>query len=191
MTSVPQRFSWFALQVRTRHESGVANILEGKGYELFLPLYKCRKRWSDRIKDVDLPLFPGYLFCRFNPQDRLPIVSTPGVIQVVGYNRLPVAVEESEIQAIQTMAASGLPNRPWPFLEVGDPVRIETGPLRGLEGHLIDFKGNHRFVLSISLLHRAVAVEIDSISVKPLRESSAQRAKSKAEPQLRPVPLTL
>jgi transcription antitermination factor NusG len=191
MTSGLDRFSWFALQVRTRHEVGVAGILEGKGYELFLPLYKCRKRWSDRIMSVELPLFPGYLFCRFNPQDRLPIVTTPGVIQVVGYNRLPIAVEDSEIRAIQTLVTSGLPNRPWPFLEVGDPVRIEAGPLRGLEGLLIDFKGNHRLVLSIALLHRAVAVEIDSVSVKSLRAPSSQRARNSSEAQLQPAPLTV
>ena len=187
MTNVSQRFSWFALQVRTRHEVGVANILEGKGYEMLLPIYKCRKRWSDRIKEVETPLFPGYLFCRFNPHDRFPIVTTPGVIQVVGYNRQPVAVDDSEIQAIQTMMASGLPNQPWPFLEVGDRVRIEAGPLRGLEGLLIDFKGNHRLVLSVSLLHRAVAVEIDSISVKSMRTPSPARTADKAAARFRTV----
>jgi transcription antitermination factor NusG len=190
MTIVPQRFSWFALQVRTRHEVGVAGILEGKGYDLFLPTYKCRKRWSDRIKDIETPLFPGYLFCRFNPQDRFPILSTPGVIQVVGYNRVPVPVEESEIHAIRTTVSSGLPNQPWPFLEVGDRVRIEAGALRGLEGMLVDFKGNHRLVLSVTLLHRAVAVEIDSISVKSMRAASAPRLK-KQEAQLRPVQVAI
>ena len=186
MTNGHQELSWFALQIRARRESGVASILEGKGYELFLPLYTCRKRWSDRIKHVETPLFPGYLFCRFNAQDRFPILSTPGVIQVVGYNRLPVAVEDSEIQAIQTLVASGLPNQPWPFLEVGDRVRIEGGALRGLEGILVEFRGHHRLVLSISLLHRAVAVEIDSASVKSLRASPDLRSKA-AEAALRPL----
>ena len=101
------------------------------------------------------------------------ILSTPGVIQIVGCNRMPIPVDESEIQAIQTLVASGLPNQPWPFLEVGDPVRIDNGPFRGLEGMLIEFKGSHRLVLSITLLHRSVAVEIDSVSVKSLRTSSA------------------
>jgi transcription antitermination factor NusG len=120
---------WFALQVRTRHEAGVANYLLGQGYESFLPLYKCRKRWSDRIKEVQTPLFPGYLFCRFDAQDRLPIMKTPGVMQIVGVNRVPVAVDESEISAIQTLAGTGLPNQPWPFLQVGERVRIESGSL--------------------------------------------------------------
>jgi transcription antitermination factor NusG len=184
MTNSTQNLSWFALQIRTRHEVGIAQVLEGKGYELFLPLYKSRIRWSDRIKAVEKPLFPGYLFCRFNPQDRFPILSTPGVIQVVGYNRTPVPVDDSEIQAIQTLAASGLPNQPWPFLEVGDRVRIESGALTGLEGVLVEFKGHHRLVLSITLLHRAVAVEIDAAAVKSMRESSSHA-------QLRPVQIAV
>jgi transcription antitermination factor NusG len=92
MTDIPQPFSWFALHVRTRYETRVASFLEGKGYQLFLPVHTCRKRWSDRIKNVETPLFPGYLFCRLDPQDRLPILKTPGVIQIAGYNRVPVPV---------------------------------------------------------------------------------------------------
>jgi transcription antitermination factor NusG len=169
-----EEYPWFALQVRSRRESCVADYLRGQGYEWLLPLYKCRRRWSDRIKEVQTPLFPGYLFCRFDPQDRLPILKTPGVIQIVGVNRTPVAVDEAEISAIQTMVAAGVPNQPWPFLQVGEKVRIESGSLCGLEGILLDFKGSHRLVLSISLLQRSVAVEIDSAFVastsqQPLR----------------------
>jgi transcription antitermination factor NusG len=160
-----EEYPWFALQVRSRRESCVADYLRGQGYEWFLPLYKCRRRWSDRIKEVQTPLFPGYLFCRFDPQDRLPILKTPGVIQIVGVNRTPVAVEESEISAVQTLVAAGVPNQPWPFLQVGEKVRIESGSLCGLEGILLDFKGSHRLVLSITLLQRSVAVEIDSAFV--------------------------
>lgn len=166
---------WFALQVRTRHEPGVANYLQGQGYESFLPLYKCRKRWSDRVKEVHTALFPGYLFCRFDPQDRLPVMKTPGVMQIVGVNRVPVPVDEGEISAIQTLVASGLPNQPWPFLQVGERVRIESGSLCGLEGILMDFKGSHRLVLSITLLQRSVSVEIDCAFVAAT--ASPQRSK--------------
>jgi transcriptional antiterminator NusG len=162
---------WFALQVRSRYESRVAEHLSGKGYEIFLPFYKCRKRWSDRIKDVEAPLFPGYLFCRFNPLNRLPILTTPGVIQLVGFNRVPHPVDEGEIDAIQRFVASGIPSQPWPFLQVGDRVRIESGPLRGLEGILIEFKGNHRLVVSVTLLQRSVAVSLDSTLVSSVRAS--------------------
>jgi transcription antitermination factor NusG len=184
------KFPWFALQVRSRYEQGVADHLDGKGYELFLPLYRCRKRWSDRVKEVEAPLFPGYLFCRLNPQDRLPILKTPGVIQVVGSNRTPTAVDEHEIQAIQAMVASGIPNQPWPFLATGDRVRIESGPLSGLEGILVEFKGNHRLVLSVTLLQRSVAVEIDSAFVTSLRSFSGPRGE-RAASQVRAVPLAV
>jgi transcription antitermination factor NusG len=184
------KLPWFALQVRARYEQGVADHLDGKGYELFLPLYKCRKRWSDRIKEVEAPLFPGYIFCRLNPLDRLPILKTPGVIQVVGINRTPTAVDEHEIQAIQAMVASGIPNQPWPFLATGDRVRIESGPLSGLEGILIEFKGNHRLVLSVTLLQRSVAVEIDSAFVRSLRSSALPRLE-RAPSQVRAVPVAV
>src|ERR1700683_4167541 len=167
----PAIVSWFALQVRGRQEVNISENLASNGYEWFLPLYKSSKRWSDRIKEVDSPLFPGYLFCRFNQHDRLPILKTPGVIQIVGFNRVPAVVEECEINALQTLMAAGVPNHPCPFLELGDKVRIESGPLRGLEGILMDFKGHHRLVLSVTLLQRSVAVEIDSALVTPVTTS--------------------
>jgi transcription antitermination factor NusG len=169
-------YPWFAVQVRTQREEGVAEYLTGKAYEWFLPTYKRRRHWSDRVREVQVPLFPGYLFCRFDPQDRLPILKTPGVIQIVGYNRVPVPVDEQEISAIQKLVASGLPNQPWPFLAVGDKVKIESGPLRGLEGILASVKGNHRLVLSVTLLQRSVAVEIDSAFVESLRSARVPRA---------------
>jgi transcription antitermination factor NusG len=137
---------WFALQVRTRHETGVAGFLEAKGYKQFVP---------------------GYLFCRFDPQHRLPILKTPGVIQIVGYNRIPTPIDEMEIDAIQTLIASGLQTQPWPFLAVGERVRIESGALRGVDGIVVKMKENHRLVVSITLLRRSVAVEIDSALVEP------------------------
>lgn len=168
--------SWYALQVRGRQEFNISEHLASNGYEWFLPLYRCSKRWSDRIKQVDSPLFPGYVFCRFDPLDRLPILKIPGVIQIVGFNRQLVAVDEDEIRAIQALVASGVPNHPCPYLEVGDKVRIESGPLRGLEGLLVEFQGNHQLVLSVSLLQRSVAVKIDSASVTSARTSVTPRA---------------
>lgn len=176
MDTLPIRYPWFAVQVRARHELGVAEHFQAKGYEWFLPLFKDRKRWSDRIKQVESPLFPGYLFCRFNPQDRLPILKTPGVTQIVGYNRIPVPVDETEIDAIRTLVASGVPNRPHPFLEVGNKIRIEAGALRGIEGILLEVKGNRRLILSITLLQRSVAVEIDSEAVSVVSSPQLARA---------------
>ncbi|MGH9733372.1 MAG: transcription termination/antitermination protein NusG [Candidatus Acidiferrales bacterium] len=159
---------WFAVQVRAKHEIGIADYLTAKGYEQFLPLYKCRKTWSDRIKEVQAPLFPGYLFCRFDPSDRLPILKTPGVVQIVGNGRSPIPVCDTEIAALQQAVASGLPNQPWPFLHTGDKVQIEAGPLRGLEGVLAAFRGSRHLVLSVTLLQRSVAVEIDCAFVSPI-----------------------
>jgi transcriptional antiterminator NusG len=170
------RFPWFALQVRMRYEAGVADHLKGKGYEWFLPLYKARRRWSDRIREVDAPLFPGYLFCRFNPHNRLPILKTPGVTQIVGYNHVPIPVDEHEIEAIRRLVASGVPNFPCAYLEVGSKVRIEAGALRGLEGVLTELKGKRRLVLSITLLQRSVAVEIDSDAVSVVRALQVARS---------------
>jgi len=166
--SLSAGFPWFALQVRSRYEKNVASILDGNGYEWFLPTYRCRRQWSDRTKDVELALFPGYLFCRFNPQDRLPILKTPGMISIVGTAKIPTAVDETEIVALRTLVASGLPRQPWPYLQVGQRVRIEHGALTGLEGILLQHKGHDRIVLSVTLLQRSVAAEIDSTWVVPI-----------------------
>ena len=182
----PDLFPWFALQVRTRYEAGVADQLSRQGYDRFLPRYKLRKRWSDRIKEADAPLFPGYLFCRFNPHDRLPILKTPGVIQIVGFKTGPAFVDEAEIRSIQTLVAAGVPHQPWPFLAAGDRVRIESGPLLGLEGILTEVRRSYRLVLSVTLLQRSVAVEIDSASVTAINPSRPRQAE-KSDSQERQV----
>ncbi len=165
-------YSWFAVQTKSRYENLVATLLRGKGYELFLPVYKSRRRWSDRIKELELPLFPGYLFCRFNPLDRFPILVTPGVMQVVGVGKIPIPVDDLEIAALETAIRSGLPRQPWPFLQIGQKVKIECKPLCGLEGILVEFKGRHRLVLSVTLLQRSVAVEVDDTWIRPIPFSS-------------------
>jgi transcription antitermination factor NusG len=161
-------YPWYALRVRSRCEHTVATHLQGKGYGSLLPLYKCRRRWSDRFKEIELPLFPGYVFCQFNPLNRLPILSIPGVVHVVGVSKTPLPIDESEIAAIQAAVKSRLPSQPWPFLKVGQRVRIEYGPLCGLEGILLDFRGRQRLVISVTLLQRSVAVQIDGSWVGPM-----------------------
>jgi transcription antitermination factor NusG len=165
---------WFALQVRTRWESSTAVLLSGKGYQTFLPTYKTKKRWNGRPREVDAALFPGYVFCQFDAQKRLPILVTPGVIAVVGRGRIPLPVDDSEIAAIQTVVSSGFRVEPFPYLEVGQKIRIESDSLEGLEGILINFKGNHRIVVSVSLLRRSVALEIDRSCVKPVGPDRAR-----------------
>lgn len=162
MPATTDSHNWFAVQVRTRWEASTAVLLDGKGFEVFLPTYRASKGWGSRSrKEHSAPLFPGYVFCRFDASNRLPILITPGVIAVVGRGKVPLPVDESEISAIQAIVTSGFRPEPWPFLEVGQRVRIDADPLRGLEGILLSFKGGSRIVLSVSLLKRSVALEID------------------------------
>lgn len=153
--------------MKSRWEGCTALFLSGKGYETFLPEYRLTRRWGSKTRKVSAPLFPGYIFCRFDPQKRLPILVTPGVVSVVGRGRTPVPVEDSEIASIQTVISSGLPAEPWPYLEIGQKIRIEDEALRGLEGILVDFRGKRRIVVSVSLLRRSVALEIDRSRVRP------------------------
>lgn len=174
-----QDLRWFALQVRTRWESSTAVLLSGKGYQAFLPTFKVRKRWNGKFREIDAPLFPGYVFCQFDAQKRLPILVTPGVLAVVGRGRTPLPVDESELLSIRTVVSSGFRAEPWPYLEVGQKIRIESDALQGLEGILINFKGNQRIVVSVTLLRRSVALEIDRSCVKPVgygRESAFKPA---------------
>jgi transcription antitermination factor NusG len=166
-------YAWYALRVRSRHEDVVALHLHGRGYESFLPLYKSRRRWSDRFKEIELPLFPGYVFCRFDPLNRLPILTVPGIVHVVGVGRTPISIDQTEIAAIQAAVKSGLPRQPWPYLEIGHKVRIERGPLCGVEGILLGFRGRQRLVLSVTLLQRSVAVQVDEALVQHVPQQPA------------------
>lgn len=169
---------WFALRVKSRSEKIVSTIARNKGFEEFLPLYQSRRRWSDRFKSVEVPLFPGYVFCRLNPEFRLPLLTIPGVLSFVGIGKVPVPIDDAEIAAIQTAVGSGLLAEPYPFLEVGQRVRIAEGPLAGVEGLLVEVRKQQRLAVSVSLLKRSVAVEIDRHWVRPLdaggREISVQ-----------------
>src|SRR5215469_5655019 len=188
MITEPSGDRWYALQLRTQWESSTATMLSNKGYETFLPTYKILKRARDRSFEASAPLFPGYLFCRFNVFDRLPVLITPGVITVVRSGRTPIPVENSELEAVQKMVSTGLRVEPCPYLEVGQLVRIEDGALRGIEGILTSFKGAQRIVVSISLLRRSVALEIDRSVVSPVQPKRAGVAQPRAiAPSLEPV----
>jgi transcription antitermination factor NusG len=168
---------WFALRVRNRHEYLVSTTLGNKGYETFLPVYKVRRQWSDRSKAASLPLFPTYLFCRLDPENRLPVLVTPGVLAIVGTGKRPVPIEEDEIEAVRRISASGLPVTPWPGLEIGRKVWVEHGPLRGVEGVILDDSRVPRLLVGITLLQRSISVEVDSGWLAPLehRPAAAQR----------------
>jgi transcription antitermination factor NusG len=160
---------WYALSVRPRFEKVVQTHLEKRGYEAFLPTYVSRNRWSDRVKSVTVPLFPGYTFCRFDVNRRLSILTTPGVQFVVGVKRTPLPVDEREIQTLQRSLSSGQPVQPWPYIDIGQTVQIERGPLTGLSGIVVRVKNVDRLIVSVSLLMRSVAVEIDQDWVRPVK----------------------
>ena len=159
---------WFALRVKSRSEKVVATMAANKGFEEFLPVYQCRRRWSDRLKQVELPLFPGYVFCRLNPQCRLPLLTIPGVLYFVGLGKTPVPLEDAEIAAIQAAVRSDLSTEPWPYLETGDRIVLTEGPLTGVEGILIGAAKQDRLIVSVTLLKRSIAVTIDRNWAVPL-----------------------
>jgi len=161
-------FSWFALQVRSRWEGATAGLLRGKGLETLQPTFTTKRKWSDRFKVVEAPLFPGYVFCRFDVHDRLPVLITPGVISVVGSGKTPIAVDDTEILSIQAAIGSGIHMEPWPYVQIGERVRLKDDVLDGIEGILTSFKGSDRVVISVSLLRRSVALEIDRTRITPL-----------------------
>src|SRR5579862_1097802 len=163
-----RNLNWFALQIRSRWEATTADLLRGKGLETLLPTYSAKRKWSDRMKVVESPLFPGYVFCRFDVHNRLPVLVTPGVIAVVGLGKTPIAVDDAEILSIQSAMKSGIHLEPWPYVEIGERVRIKDDVLDGMEGILTSFKGSHRVVISVSLLRRSVALEIDRSRITPL-----------------------
>lgn len=153
---------WFAVQVWSGREQISATHLRERGYQVFLPCYREQRRWSDRIKVFERALFAGYVFCQLVPDVVGKIVTAPGVIRIVGDGRGPVPIPVDEIAAVQRIVATNLSTEPFPMPGVGERVRIELGPLSGIEGIVLAAKNHHRFVVSIPLLQRSVAVEVDS-----------------------------
>lgn len=163
---------WYALQVQTRLGITAAATLRGKGYEELLPLYPVRRRWSDRIKESLQPLFPGYMFCRLDPEERLlAVLTTPGITGIVSAGKTPIPIPDEEIGDIRHVLRSGLAPQPWPFLQAGSRVAIERGALAGLRGIVIKTEKAYRLVVSITLLQRSVAVEIDRSLARPVQMS--------------------
>ena len=159
---------WYAVRTAAGREKAVASQLSSKGYEEFLPLYRSRRQWCDRVKELEMALFPGYLFCRFDFNQRLPILVTPGVQMIVGTGKLPAPVSDAEIEALRRVIASGAPAEPHDYLTAGQRVRIREGSLAGVEGILAEAKNSWRVILSVELLRRSVAVEVDRAVLAPV-----------------------
>jgi transcription antitermination factor NusG len=170
---------WYALRVRRQYEKVIGRNLHARGFEEFVPLYRSRRRWSDRVKEVEFPLFPGYVFCRFDLKDRVPVLTIPGVSSIVGIGMVPKPVDESELNALRTVLRAGVSCAPWPFLKMGERVELLRGPLRGLEGIVLDLKSTYRLVISIELLMRSVAVEVEREWIRPVFRTHVPREPEK------------
>ena len=165
---------WYAAYTSANHEKSATIQLRQRRVEHFLPLYESLRRWKDRSTQLQLPLFPGYVFVRVALRDRMQVLQVPGIVRLVGFNGLPCALAEEDIRAIRGCLSRGYQVEPHPFLQVGRRVRVKTGPLQGLEGMILRVKNRTRFVLSFELIMRSLAVEIDgmeleSVDSRPIR----------------------
>jgi transcription antitermination factor NusG len=157
--------SWLAVTTRPNLEKGATAALGAKGLEAYLPVHRVRRRWSDRIKEMDVPLFAGYTFCRPDPVQH--VLPAPGVTGIVSFGDRPALIDDSEIAAVRKTLESGVPVEPWPFVREGQPVTIAYGPLAGVDGLVLKIKKQYRLVVSITLLQRSISVEIDRDWVRP------------------------
>jgi len=162
----PGNTGWFAVHTKYQHESVAASFLAFKGFEVFLPKYLSARRWSDRTRELSLPLFPCYLFLRKGFEHRLNVLTTPGVRGLVGFAGVPSVIPDAEVEAIRRLLTKDVCVEPHPFLKCGDWVRVKNGPLEGLEGIFVRTKSQARLVLSVNLLQKSAAVEVDVWSVE-------------------------
>lgn len=168
-TPLAEGLAWFVIRVRSNFERLTVAHLRDRGYEQFAPSYRTERQWSDRKKEIDQFLFPGYVFCRFDPHNRRLVLTAPGVVDLVGCGKVPIPIPEEEIGRVRRMIESGLLVTPAPYLELGQTVLIERGPLAGIEGILAEVKGRFRLVVSINLLKRSISAEVERDWVRPIK----------------------
>lgn len=168
--------AWFALMVRTNLTRTIEGLLLSKGFEAFAPCNTVKRRWCDRVATIVTPLFPGYVFVKLDPQRRLAALTTPGVYGMVVFGKSPAEIPAQEIANLKTLLKSGIPLVPCDFLRRGDRVRIEEGPLAGVSGHVIDDRKTYRLVVSVDLIERSVAVEVDRDVVRAWKPSPVRHA---------------
>jgi transcription antitermination factor NusG len=160
--SLSENNAWFALHVKPRRERVVSELLRAKGYQEFLPTHKIRRERSDRVLELEKVLFPGYIFCKFAFNDKLSVVTTPGVRAIVSVGKTPISMPQEDIDAIGAAIASGLNLTPGPYLDIGSRVLIEEGPFRGVSGIVLKHNEGCTLVIGVSLLRRSVSIEMPS-----------------------------
>jgi transcription antitermination factor NusG len=159
---------WYAAYTSANHEKRVAEQLGVREVEHFLPTYSSVRRWKDRRVTLQLPLFPGYVFVRMALRNRLQVLQVPGLARLVGFGSTPAPLPQRDIDVLRAGLTTGVRAEPHPHLNVGRRVRVKEGPLAGLEGILLRWKANWRVVLSIDLIQRAVAVDVDASALEVL-----------------------
>jgi transcription antitermination factor NusG len=159
---------WYAVCTFSNHEKRVGEQLRERGVEHFLPLYASMRRWKDRRVQLQLPLFPGYIFVHLALRERLRVLDIPSVARLVGFSGLPVAIPDGEMEAMRISLTSQLRAEPHPYLKVGRRVRVASGPLAGFEGIVVRKKKQLRFVISLDLIMRSVSIEMDAADLRPL-----------------------
>ena len=160
---------WYAVYTSANQEKRVAEQLGVRSVEHYLPVYASVRRWKDRRVTLQLPLFPGYVFVRIALRDRLRVQEVPGVARLVGFGGTAAALPDKEIEALRTSLEGGARVEPHRYLRVGRRVRVNSGPMTGMQGILLQRKGKLRVVISIELIQRSVAVEMDEADLQPLR----------------------
>ena len=159
--------NWFAVTVQPNHERTAERGLLNRGLETYLPLHRVRRQWSDRQKEMETALFPGYVFCRFARSEMMQVLGAPSVRSVVGCGKSPAPVDDSEISAVKALVSSGRPILPWPYVRIGQNVVIRSGPLAYLRGMVVRIKDSARVVVSVEALGCSVAVEVDAATLAP------------------------
>lgn len=159
---------WYALYTCPRHEKRIAEQIERRSFSCFLPLYRSVRRWKDRRKELDLILFPGYVFVQMKLEDRWKILQLPGAVRLVSFRGRPTALPAGELETLRERLARTSKIEPHPFLRAGRYVRVRSGPLEGLEGIIVRRKESYRLIFSIDLIQRSVAVEVDEADLEPI-----------------------
>ncbi len=165
--------SWYACHTRARSEKKAASLLRRKGFPTYLPMVPTERQWSDRKKVVEWPVFPSYVFCRFEREELIPVVRTPGVADVVRHAGEPAAIRDEEIENVrrfvEALAASGLRPNPAPDFRTGQTVRVVSGPFRGVRGRVREIRGRRRLLVGIDRIGQALEVDVSADAVSPLK----------------------
>jgi transcription antitermination factor NusG len=159
---------WYALYTCPRHEKSVASQLAQRSLEFYLPVYRSIRRWNDRSRLLDMPLFPGYVFVHIPLREKLRVLSVNGAVRFVGVGTSPQALLDEDIEQIRQLLLAGKPMEPYPYMKTGSRVRVTRGPLEGAEGYVLRCKNACRIIVSVHLIQRSIAVELDFGDLGPL-----------------------